>query len=252
MMRPLQIVNPWKSPPPYSVGTVVTYQNVNYRVRIAHTASPEEPPPTRFDRYERVNNNDGTWQPQIIYAVGDRVLHLGQLYMADVLHQAQPEQSPDVSPTLWHPFPMTACGQLQELCHDGTTPGASNCHALGHAADEPACLAQLSLCLAACASGAHSHAGSPCSGLCENPVSINVPDGTTFSTSFGAAAACLETTSELQNGSCTPEGREMLVNRRKVLCSGQDWAPPLPTQRNHGYCIEVKAGPPNSSRLSLH
>lgn len=252
MMRPLQLVNAWQAPKAYTVGTVVTYQNVNYRIRAQHPALPTQPPPTRFDRYERVNNNDGSWQPQIIYAVGDRVLHGGQLYMAEAVHQAQVGQTPDITPSLWHPFPMTACGQLQELCHHSTSPSGVNCHNVGHAGDETACLAQHSLCLAACAGGAHAHGASPCSGLCANPISIAVPDGTTFSSNLGAGAACIETTSELFGGSCQPAGRELFMNGRKMQCNGMNWALPLPTQRHHGYCIQATPGPPNTLNLSLH
>jgi hypothetical protein len=251
MMRPLRLVNAWKALAVYSVGTVVTYQDVNYRIRLAHPALLTQPPPTRFDRYERVNNNDGAWQPQIIYAVGDRVLYAGQLYMADAVHQSQVGQTPDITPSLWHSFPMTACGQLQELCHDSTSPVGVNCHTVGHAGDEAICLSQHSLCLSACQGGAHAHSGSPCSGLCANPVTIVVPDGTTFTTNSGAAPACLQTTSELLKGSCLPGGREVFMNGRKMLCNGVDWALPLPTQRHHGYCIQSTPGPPNMLNISL-
>jgi spore coat protein A, manganese oxidase len=252
MMRPMQLVNAWTAPKLYAVGTVVTYQNVNYRIRLPHSALAAQPPPTRFDRYERVNNNDGTWEPQIIYAVGDRVLHMGQLYMADAVHQAQTGQTPDVTPTLWHSFPMDACGQFQELCHGGTSPGATTCHTLGHAGSEPACLAQLTTCLAACAGGEHAHSGSPCSGLCSNPQSISVPDGTTYAAALGSASVCLETTSELVSGTCMPAGRKLTVNGRELPCNSQEWAVPLPTQRHHGYCIQAEAGPPDQLDLTLH
>jgi hypothetical protein len=252
MMRPLQPVNSWKQGVLYPAGTVITYQDVNYRARVQHASLPMQPPPTRFDRYERVNNNDGTWQPQIIYAVGDRVLYQGQLYMADTVHQAQTGQTPDISPTLWHLFPMTACGQLQELCHDLTSPAASACHDLGHMDVESACLAQLSSCLAACAGGTHSHAGSPCSGLCNNPVSVTVPDGTTYSNNLGGGEVCLETTSEIVTGECQPGGRSQTVNGRGMLCNNQPWPVPLPTQRHHVYCIQAPAGPPSFFNLSLN
>lgn len=252
MMRPLQLVNAWAAPKVYAAGTVITYQDVNYRIRVNHTSLAAQTPPTRFDRYERVNNNDGSWQPQIMYAVGDRVLYSGLLYMADAVHQAQTGQTPDITPTLWHAFPMTACGQLQELCHDVTSPAAVSCHTTGHTNNEPACLAQLTTCLAACSGGTHAHAGSPCSGLCASPTSVDVPDGTTFSSSFGAGSVCLETTSELVSGTCSPGGRDVFANGRKMLCNGMDWAVPLPTQRHHGYCFQASPGPPNMLSLTLH
>jgi hypothetical protein len=98
----------------------------------------------------------------------------------------------------------------------------------------------------------HAHSGSPCSGLCSNPVSIDVPDGTTYSTNFGASAPCLETTSELVDGDCQPAGRDLFVNGRKMQCNGQPWALPLPSQRHHGYCFQGPAGPPNSLSLNIH
>jgi hypothetical protein len=248
MMRPLKLVNAWAAPQLYQPGDVFTYQDVNYRVRIMHSSQSAQTPPNRFDRYERVNNNDGTWQPQIIYAVGDRVLYQGQLYMADAVHQAQTGQPPTTATTLWHSFPMTGCGQLSELCHDGTSSGAIACHDLGHAGNESACLGQLTTCLAACAGGEHSHAGSPCAGLCSNPVSFSVPDATTFSSgALGTGEVCYETTSELVTGDCTPASRNLTVNGRAMLCNGLDWPVPLPTQRHHGYCIQALAGTPSVS-----
>ncbi len=250
MMRPLKLVDSWDNQTAFNVGDLFTYQDVNYRVRVNHNHQAAQAPPTRFDRYDRVNNNDGTWQPQIRYAVGDRVLHVGQLYMADQVHQAQAGQTPPLQPTLWHAFPMTGCGQLQELCHDGTSPAAISCHDLGHTGIESACLAQLTTCLAACAGGTHAHAGSPCSGLCENPVSIDIPDGTTYTVDFGSASVCYETTSELVTGDCTPAARLLTVNGVEQKCNQQDWT--LPTQRHHGYCIQTDAGPPNSLLMHLH
>jgi FtsP/CotA-like multicopper oxidase with cupredoxin domain len=245
MMRPLRIVNAWRAGVRYDAGTVITYRNVNYRVRVHHRSLQWNPPPTRFDRYERVNNNDGAWEPQIIYAVGDRVLFEGQLYMADVLHQAQRGEPPAARPDLWHPFPMTACGQLQELCHDGTTDASASCHDLGHGGDEAACLARFTPCLAACSrlGGEHAHGASPCSGLCADPVSFEVPDGTVYdSPRLGSAPGCFETTSEIVSGSCSPSHRALTVNGREMPCNGRPWPGPLPTQRNHGYCLQVERG----------
>jgi FtsP/CotA-like multicopper oxidase with cupredoxin domain len=245
MMRKLPVVNAWASGRSYTVGTVIAHQDVNYRVRVAHTSQASQPPTARFDLWERVNNNDGTWQPQIIYAVGDRVLYQGQLYMADVLHQATPDATPPASPTLWHAFPMTACGQFAELCHEMTTPAGVTCHDLGHAGDETACLAQLPQCLAACQGGEHGHSASPCSGLCSNPVAFSVPDGQSFqSGALGTAATCHETTSEILSGTCSSfaGGRQLTVNGVAMPCNSGNWTYPLPTQRNHGYCIQTNAG----------
>jgi spore coat protein A len=250
MMRPLKIVKAWAPAVNYQPLDIFTYQDINYRVRVMHASQAAAPPPTRFDRYERVNNNDGTWQPQIAYAVGDRVLHMGQLYMADQSHQAQTGQPPPSQATLWHAFPMDACGQLAETCHHATSPAALACHDVGHAGVETACLAQLSTCLSACSGGAHAHAGSPCSGLCTNPVALTIADGTTYSANWGAAPVCYETTSRLVTGQCTPASRDLTVNGVAVKCNNQDWV--LPTQRHHGYCFQSDAGPPNHLNVTLH
>jgi spore coat protein A, manganese oxidase len=252
MMRPMPLVNAWMPTGVKAAGTVVAYQDVDYRAKVMHASMAAHPPPTRFDQWERVNNNDGTWQPQIVYAVGDRVLHGGQLYMANAVHQAQTGQPPPTDPAMWHSFPTTACAQLQELCHHGTSPAAVACHDLGHAEVESACLGQLSTCLAACAGGEHGHAGSPCSGLCSNPVAFSVPDGTTYASGgIGPSAGCYETTSELAGGSCQPSGRKLTMNGRPMLCNGQPWPLPLPTQRHHGYCFQIEAGPPPSASFSV-
>jgi hypothetical protein len=250
MMRPMKVVKSWSTAVNYKPLDIFTHLDINYRVRVQHTSQAAATPPTRFDRYERVNNNDGSWQPQIIYAVGDRVLHLGQLYMADQVHQAQTGQPPPSQPALWHAFPMDACGQLAETCHDASSPAALTCHDVGHAGIEAACLAQLSTCLSACSGGMHAHAGSPCSGLCPNPVPLTIPDGTTYSANWGAAPACYETTSKLVTGQCSPASRDLTVNGVTMKCNGQDWV--LPTQRHHGYCFQAAAGPPNHLNVTIH
>ena len=135
----------------YPVGRVVTHLNINYRIRVAHTSVAAQPPPTRFDRYERVNNNDGTWQPQIIYAVGDRVLFNGQLFRALSVFQALAGQTPAANPALWDALPNTACGQLAEFCADNTgNPTGASCLATGQANVEATCLTQLNTCLPVC------------------------------------------------------------------------------------------------------
>jgi FtsP/CotA-like multicopper oxidase with cupredoxin domain len=245
MMRKLIIVNKWAANKSYPVGTVIEHQGVNYRARVTHNSQSSQSPTARFDLWERVNNNDGTWQPQIIYAKGDRVLHEGSLYMSHTVHQAQAGQPPPSDPANWAPFPTTACAQFQELCHGGTDADQVACHDLGHAGDEAACLGQLSTCLAACqAVGEHGHVATPCSGLCQDPVSFVVPDGTTFSSgALGTGASCFETTSELLGGATNGLGtsRSLTINGKKQP-NNAAWPYPLPTQRNHGYCIEVTAG----------
>jgi FtsP/CotA-like multicopper oxidase with cupredoxin domain len=241
MMRKLPLINAWAAGEHYAPGTVVAHQDVNYRVRVTHTSNAGETPDERFDLWERVNNNDGTWVPQIVYAVGDRVLHQGQLFKALQLHQAQPGQTPAGRPDLWDDLPTTACGQLQEFCHSATDPAATQCHDVGHAGDEAACGAELASCLAVCD---HAHAN-PCSGLCADPVLFSVADGTDFqSGQLGTGEACFATTSELASGSCWgfAGDRQLTVNGRPMPCGAGNWPHPLPTQRHHGYCIQATAG----------
>jgi spore coat protein A len=240
MMRKLPMVGAWASNKSYAFGTVVAHQNINYRARVDHGPSSNQPQ-TRFDRWERVNNNDGTWQPQIIYAVGDRVLHNGLLYSAKSVHQAQAGQTPNANPALWGTIPMTACGQLTQLCADDTQPAALTCQATGAANVEATCLTQLDGCLAQC----DEHVQSPCSGLCNNPTSFTVADGTIFqSGALGAGPGCFESEAELASGTCTgfSGGRQLRVNGKLMNCNNAPWPYPLPAQRNNGYCIQTTTG----------
>jgi FtsP/CotA-like multicopper oxidase with cupredoxin domain len=241
MMRKLPLVNLWAAGKAYVTGTVVAFQSINYRVRVNHTSTAAQTPNTRFDLWERVNNNDGTWQPQIIYAVGDRVLFNGKLFVAKAVHQAQTGQNPTVVPARWDSLPMTACAQISKLCADNTQDDALTCQGIGADNDDAACGENLDFCLAECDEDLRS----PCSGLCANPTSFTVPDGTTFrSGALGTGAACFETTSELLTGTCTGlgAGRQITVNGKVQVCDGTNWVYPMPSQRNYGYCIQTTAG----------
>jgi hypothetical protein len=238
MMRTLPIAPTFAGGVSYPKGRLITHNQINYRVRVAHTSSGAQPPPTRFDRYERVNNNDGSWAPQIIYAVDDRVLHNGQLFRALTVHQAQNGQPPPSAQ--WQALPMTACGQLQSFCADdtGTTTGAT-CLATGNAGNETACRASLGTCLPVC-EPVHP---TPCDGLCNNPISFSVPDFGNFqSGNLGTGEVCYETTSEIRQGSSSS-----FVSPRRISVNGVDmpvngnW-PGLPPQRNEGYCIQAPPG----------
>jgi hypothetical protein len=239
MMRKLPLVNLWAGGQSYPVGRIIKHQNIDYRVRIAHTSSGSQPPPTRFDLWGRVNNNDGTWQPQIIYAIGDRVLHNGQLFEALHVHQAQTGQPPPSAN--WDALPMTACGQLAEFCADDSgVPAGATCLATGQAGVEVDCLNGLATCLPVCTT---THA-TPCSGLCENPISFTVPDFTTFQSGpIGTGAGCWETTSELASGNSSSfvSPRQLTVNGVVMPLNG-NWPTTLPPQRHHGYCIQTTAG----------
>jgi spore coat protein A, manganese oxidase len=247
MMRKLPMVNAWRSGASYATGTVIAHQNINYRVRRDHNSSSSQPPNTRFDLWERVNNNDGTWQPQIIYALGDRVLHAGQLYVSRTVHQAQTGQSPNLDSARWESLPMTACAQITKLCSDDTQPAALTCQTLAAGNDDTACRAGLDGCLAQC----DEHVQSPCSGLCNSPTPFTVADGAVFNSGpLGTGAACFETESELFTGSCRnfPSSRRLTINGKVQRCDGSNWNYPLPTQRNNGYCIQVNAdGGPSAS-----
>ena len=239
MMRKMPMVGLWAANKAYAVGTVVAFQSVNYRVRLAHTSTAAQPPTARFDQWERVNNNDGTWQPQIIYAVGDRVLSNGVLYRAKTVHQAQIGVPPDHDPK-WELLPQGACAQLRQLCADNTEDFGQECESTGVANDDATCLDSLDECLATCDEPVQS----PCSGLCNAPHSFTVPDGTTFNSgALGTGAACFETTSEIVTGSCTGlTGRTLTINGKVEPCNGANWATPLTGQRHFGYCIQTTAG----------
>jgi FtsP/CotA-like multicopper oxidase with cupredoxin domain len=241
MLRGMPLVNSWRPGVNYRPGTVVAFQNVNYRVLAPHI-STGQPPTARFDLWERVNNNDGSWAPQISYAVDDRVTFQGRLFTALQLNKAAIGLEPTNAPQLWQELPTTACGQLSQFCAGNTNATAVSCVATGQAAVEATCLGQIQACLNVCRPEVHH---SPCSGLCANPTVITVPDGTTFrSGNLGTGAGCFETLSQLDSGTCTnfTGGRRLTVNGVPEVCNGQGWPAPLPVQRNEGYCIQTTAG----------
>jgi hypothetical protein len=239
MMRRLQLVNAWAAGTSYSVGTVIAHNFINYRVRVAHTSQASQPPNTRFDLWERVNNNDGSWQPQIIYAVGDRVLHNGLLFRALSVHQAQAGQPPPSS--LWEALPNTACGQLAQFCADDTgSQLGAECLATGQVGDEAACLGSIEDCIPVC----EPVELTPCSGLCNDPVTFAVPDGQNLQSGpLGTGPTCHETMSQLLSGSGSSfvAPRQLTVNGVVMPLNG-NWPMPLPKQRNMGYCIQTTGG----------
>ena len=243
MLRHMGVVNSWKPGVPYAPGTVVKFQAVDYRVLVPHMSIAAQPPTARFDLWERVNDNDGSWQPQIHYAVDDRVTYQGRLFTALQLNTAAVGNEPVNAPALWRELPLTACGQLTTLCAANTSSTGVSCVATGQAGVEATCLGTLATCLNTCQPEVSN---SPCSGLCANPVAFSVPDGTTFSSgALGTGAACYETLSQLDTGTCAglPPGRRLTVNGVELTCNGQGWPAPLPQQRNDGYCVQVNAGP---------
>ena len=110
MMRPMTVVDIWRAGVRYGIGrllnpgpvvNVVDFEGINYRSRVAHVSRAAQPPPTRFDLWERVNNQNGDWAIQTIYDVGHRAVFGGNVYRALRRHQAVPGTEPPASPTLW-------------------------------------------------------------------------------------------------------------------------------------------------------
>ena len=98
MMRTLAVVRGWAAGKSFQAGNVIAFNNVDYRARVAHTSTAGQTPNLRFDLWDRVNNNDGSWQPQIRYAANDRVLSGGKLYAARSVFQAANKVSPPPRP----------------------------------------------------------------------------------------------------------------------------------------------------------
>lgn len=240
MLRQLALVNSWKAGTAYQAENIVAFNNVDYRARVNHTSVSGQTPNTRFDQWDRVNNNDGTWQPQIRYALDDRVLYNGQLFRALSVFQSQSGQTPPNNPSLWQPLPMTFCGQFAQFCQGNSNPNAAQCLSDGLAGNEATCKAEVEPCLAYCA----PQVLRPCGGLCNNPVVFSVADGSNFqSGNLGTGATCFETRSRLFQGESSSfvSPRQLTVNGRVEPLNG-NWTYPLPPMRNDGYCIQISPG----------
>ncbi len=237
MMRPQPMVFTWKSGVSYPVGRVVAHNNVNYRVRVAHTSRSTEPPTARFDLWERVNNNDGSWQPQIFYAVQDRVLHGGQLFEARHVHQAQPGQPPPIHPEVWEPLPMTAKAQLVKFC-DPNDPDQAGFFDIGQNGTEEEAREVLGAALAIC----HRIDPMPSSGITEDAIHFQLADGSTFRPAPTAGTTYYETHSSLLSvvlPTTVQPGQTVTVNGRRMK-PGANY--PLPPARNEGYLIKTTQG----------
>jgi FtsP/CotA-like multicopper oxidase with cupredoxin domain len=108
MMRPMTVIPIWQPGTSYPVGVrtspgrgqgVVDFNGIDYSALVANAST--DPPNTRFDLWERVNNQDGDWAVQIIYQVGDRARFNGHIYRALQMHQATATTEPDISPAFW-------------------------------------------------------------------------------------------------------------------------------------------------------
>ncbi len=236
MMRPLATVFAWAAGVQYPVGRIVAHDNIDYRVRVVHTSTASEPPTARFDLWERVNNNDGTWQPQIIYAVEDRVLHNGQLFAALHVHQAEPGQVPPDHPELWQPLPTTAKEQLVTFC-DPNHPDTAEFFAIGQNGTEDEARAVLQAALAVC----RPVNPMPSSGITEEAIHFMLPDGDTFKPAPTNGTVFYETMSALLSITVDPldPGESVTVNGR-TLHAGTNY--PLPPMRNEGYLIAATGG----------
>ena len=103
MMRPMTVIPIWAAGVSYPVGFrgspgvqrgLVDFNSVDYSARVAHTSVAGQTPNTRPDLWERINNANGDWAVQIIYAVGDRVFFGGHVYRALQAHQATAANGP--------------------------------------------------------------------------------------------------------------------------------------------------------------
>ncbi len=240
MMHTLAVVNNWVAGHAYKHGNVVAFNNIDYRAQSDFTSVAGQTPPTQFGLWDRVNNNDGTWQPQIRYAANDRVLFNGALFAARSVFQAQNGQTPPANPSLWTALPNDACGQLARFCQGNSDPRIVQCRSDGQAGNETTCTNEIEPCLSLC----QPQQATPCSGLCNNPTRFSVADGSNFqSGNLGTGASCFETTSRLFQGesSSFAAGKTLMVNGRTEPMNG-NWNYPLPPMRNDGYCIQVSAG----------
>jgi len=110
MMRPMTVIPTWRAGVAYPVGNrrspgrgqgLVDFNGVDYSARVAHVSTSSQPPPTRPDLWERINNQDGDWAIQTIYQVGDRVRFSGHIYRALQVNQANAGNAPGVTPSVW-------------------------------------------------------------------------------------------------------------------------------------------------------
>jgi FtsP/CotA-like multicopper oxidase with cupredoxin domain len=103
MMRPLTVIPIWQAGVAYPRGFrgnpgvtrgLVDFNGVDYEARVAHTSAAGQPPNTRPDLWDRINNQNGDWAVQIRYAVGDRVFFNGRVFRALQAHQAAAANAP--------------------------------------------------------------------------------------------------------------------------------------------------------------
>jgi hypothetical protein len=78
---------------------------------------------------------------------------------------------------------------------------------------------------------------------------IEIKTQTFTSGNVGTAAACYETTLNIQGGNCSnvPAPRAFTINSKAETCTGNFT---LPAKVNGGYCFEFSAGNPDYSAFS--
>jgi PKD repeat protein len=84
--------------------------------------------------------------------------------------------------------------------------------------------------------------GTPCSGLCTNPINFTI-NGTYQSGNLGTGAVCYQTMSNMAGGNCGNfvSPRTLKVNGTTEACNGGNWSS-IPAKRNGGYCIQTTSG----------
>jgi endo-1,3-1,4-beta-glycanase ExoK len=144
-----------------------------------------------------------------------------------------------------HPNNTSSCADDGNTC----TSDVCSAGACTHPNNTSSCADDGNACTNdVCSAGACTHpsnstctAGTPCTGLCTNPVTFTSSNYN--SGNIGTGAACYQTTSNLNGGVCGnfAAGRKLTVNGVQMSC-GSNWPSPMPAKRNGGYCIQTNAG----------
>jgi hypothetical protein len=84
----------------------------------------------------------------------------------------------------------------------------------------------------------------PCTGLCDDPISISTSGGSYYSGFLGSNATCHESYQPMTTFLCGNIGpsRTMRINGQQVPCS-LGVPVTVPSQRHGGYCVQTDAGP---------
>ncbi len=86
----------------YASGDVVSYNGVDYEVRLPHMSLPGWVPPVVASLWSAVPPPDGSaWAPQTPYGVGDTAVYDGIMYVVLQAHTSQLDWTPPVVAALW-------------------------------------------------------------------------------------------------------------------------------------------------------